>query len=241
MEKKINQTPRRRDYVPALGRHELTQDYDRIIAVMTRERRWRADLLRLVAPAPGQTVLDVGCGTGSFAIMLKQACPDARVIGVDPDESVLSIARAKAQVAGVDIEWRCAMGDELGAAVPEAVDKAVSSLVLHQCALPMKVAILSAVRDRLKAGCATFIADYGEQRTLLMRLLFLQVQRLDGFENTQPNADGALPGLMERAGFAAVVEHRAIPTPTGSISLYSGVRPGPGARILASASSSPPV
>ncbi|WP_293384912.1 hypothetical protein [Phenylobacterium sp. SCN 70-31] len=33
-----------KDFVPALGRPELTGDYDRVIAVMTRERRWRAAL-----------------------------------------------------------------------------------------------------------------------------------------------------------------------------------------------------
>jgi hypothetical protein len=38
------------DFVPALGRAELTADYDRVIAVMTRERRWRTALLDLIAP-----------------------------------------------------------------------------------------------------------------------------------------------------------------------------------------------
>lgn len=214
----------KRDFVPALGRHELTNDYDRIIAVMTRERRWRAELLKLVQPRAGETILDVGCGTGSFAIMLKQACADVEVIAVDPDEAVLAIARSKAAAAGVSIEWRCAMGDELTQAVPEGANKAVSSLVLHQCPMDMKRAILSAMRDVLVPGGRLFIADYGEQRTLLMRLLFRQVQQIDGFANTQPNADGVLPTLMADALYAAVNEHRVVPTPTGSISLYSALR-----------------
>jgi hypothetical protein len=68
------------------------------------------------------------------------------------------------------------------------------------------------------------MADYGEQKSPLMRLAFRQVQALDGFQNTQPNADGVLPALMLEAGFANVRETAVIPTPTGAISLYAAVR-----------------
>lgn len=210
-----------RDFVPALGRPELTGLYDRAVALLTRERRWRTDLLRLVAPAPGETILDVGCGTGSFAVMVKRQCPTARVIGVDPDPAVLGIARAKAEKAGVAIEWFQAMGDELAETGLEPVDKVTSSLVLHQCPLAMKRAIVAAMHGMLRSGGTLFIADYGEQRGRLMRVLFRHIQRLDGFENTQPNADGVLPDLFSAAGFTRVVEQQVISTPTGSISTYS--------------------
>ncbi len=69
------------------------------------------------------------------------------------------------------------------------------------------------------------IADYGLQRTLLMRGLFRAIiQNLDGHVNTQPNADGILPELMRRAGFRGVEETLVIPTLSGSISLYRGIR-----------------
>ena len=210
-----------REFVPALGRPELTGLYDRAVALLTRERRWRADLLHLVAPLPADTILDVGCGTGSFAILMKRECPGARIIGVDPDPVVLEIARAKAERAGVDVEWFQAMGDELEILSSGPADKATSSLVLHQCPLTMKQAIVAAIHAALRPGGALFVADYGEQRGRLMRLLFRQIQRLDGFENTQPNADGALPELFVRAGFECVVERQVLRTPTGSISIYS--------------------
>ncbi|GGB37954.1 class I SAM-dependent methyltransferase [Sphingomonas floccifaciens] len=210
-----------RDFVPALGRPELTGLYDRAIALLTRERRWRAALLHLVAPAAGETILDVGCGTGSFAILMKQRCADARVIGVDPDPAVLTIASGKAERAGVAIEARQAMGDELAAIGTGPVDKATSSLVFHQCPMPMKRATVVAMHRTLRASGALFVADYGEQRSRMMRLLFRQVQRLDGYANTQPNADGLLPRLFAEAGFRKVVEHEVISTPAGSISLYS--------------------
>jgi hypothetical protein len=69
------------------------------------------------------------------------------------------------------------------------------------------------------------VGDYGLQRTALMRLLFRQVQMVDGFDLTTPNARGVLPSLMAGAGFDRVEERRVIPTLTGSISLYTASRP----------------
>src|SRR3546814_13110100 len=72
----------------------------------TRGRRWRLALLEQLAPREGDAILDVGCGTGTFALLVKKAAPGARVVGLDPDPAVLEIAAAKARGAGVKIEWR---------------------------------------------------------------------------------------------------------------------------------------
>lgn len=214
------------DFTPALGRSELTGDYDRVIAVMTRERRWRMALLTMVSPQPGQTILDIGCGTGTFAIMLKAAEPQCEVIAIDPDPEVLRIAQAKAHEQDVAIDWREGFGDQADEiAGSDLADVVVSSLVLHQCPVSMKRDILGASSRALKPGGRLLIADYGLQRTLLMRLLFRQVQMLDGFENTGPNAKGIVAQLIAEAGFVDVAEARVIPTPTGSISIYSAQRP----------------
>ena len=218
-----------KDFIPALGRSELTGDYDRVIAVMTRERRWRAALLDLLDPAEGELIVDIGAGTGSQAIAIKARCPRARVVGVDPDPAVLRIAKGKAEAAGVEVEWLEGFGDDadrrLGASV---ADKVISSLVLHQCDVPVKAEILKAVVRLGRPNARVIIADYGFQRTLLMRLLFRQVQALDGWERTGFNAKGKLPELMADAGLIDVAERRVIPTPTGSISLYVAATPGAG-------------
>ena len=85
--------------------------------------------------------------------------------------------------------------DSLGA---NSVDTVVSSLVLHQCPLPMKRAILASVYEVLKPGGKVVIADFGLQRTALMRLAFRIVQLADGKEDTQPNADGVLARSIGR-------------------------------------------
>ncbi len=212
--------------MPALGRSELTADYDRVIEIMTRERRWRTALLELVDPVDDDVVVDFGAGTGTLGILVKQRAPKARVVCVDPDPAVLAIAATKASSAGVRLEFIQAMGDDAVSDVGEGVaTKVVSSLVLHQCPLAMKAAILAAMWRCARPGGRLCIADYGLQRTMLMKMLFKQVQALDGWENTDPNAKGVLPDLMRGAGFENVEECRVIPTPTGSISLYAGRRP----------------
>ncbi len=214
-----------RDFVPALGKSGSLDRYDAAIALMTREKRWRGELQKAVAPQPGDRIVDIGCGTGTLAIALKQAAPEAVMLAVDPDPAVLTIARAKAGAAGVDVGWFEAMGDELDK-VPalQKCDKIVSSLVFHQCPLVVKNGIAAQMYRLLKPGGALFVADYGEQRSLLMRALFRQIQWLDGFEFTEPNARGCIPELLAGAGFSEVEETRVIPTPTGSISLYRARR-----------------
>jgi len=68
------------------------------------------------------------------------------------------------------------------------------------------------------------VADYGLQRTVLMRKLFRIVGAGDGYQNTEPNAQGVLLELMKEVGFRRVEETAIIPTPTGSISLYRAER-----------------
>ena len=92
-------------FTPALGRLGSLGIYDRAIRLLTREQLWRAALLRQVEPQAGELILDIGCGTGKVAIMLKRLCPAARVVALDPDPDVLKIAARKGIEAGVSIEW----------------------------------------------------------------------------------------------------------------------------------------
>ena len=96
--------------------------------------------------------------------------------------------------------------------------------MLHQTPIEEKRNILTQMRAAIQPGGTLHIADYGLQRTRLMRLLFRRtVQTLDGVEDTQPNADGILPSLIAEVGFREVEEQAVIPSATGSISIYRAV------------------
>ena len=207
-----------RDFTPALP---LLWTYDLAVASLTRESVWRRALLRQLNPQPTDVIADVGCGTGSFLVLAGKAAPSARLIGIDPDERILERARRKLAHANVKAELHQGYLRDAGTLLGQSgVTKIVSSLVFHQVALSEKRAGMCAIFSALRAGGELHVADYGLQRTALMRRLFKLVQRVDGYEHTQPNADGVLPVLMNEAGFRDVEEPAAIPTPTGMISLY---------------------
>ncbi|GLE51456.1 hypothetical protein [Mycobacterium montefiorense] len=76
------------------------------------------------------------------------------------------------------------------------------------------------MRETLRPGGSLHVADYGLQRTAKMRKRFRLVQKGDGFDNTEPNAQGVLPELMAEVGFDHVTEAQVFDTVSGSISIY---------------------
>jgi ubiquinone/menaquinone biosynthesis C-methylase UbiE len=205
-------------FTPALGRLAPARFFD-YVAALTRERLWRGLTVEHLAPRPGDAILDVGCGTGSLALLTARAQPQATVVGLDPDPEVLAVARGKDTQS--QVRWLTGMGDALLDAVGAAsMDAVMSSLVLHQCPIAVKRAVLASMFAVLRPGGRLVIADYGWQRTRLMRTAFRIVQLADGKTDTQPNADGVLPELISGAGFVDVREVQVVPTITGSISIY---------------------
>ncbi|MEU6560448.1 class I SAM-dependent methyltransferase [Nocardia nova] len=207
-------------FTPALGRFAPVGFYDSVVA-LTRERLWRALAVMYVAPRPGELIVDVGCGTGSSTLLVARVEPRANIVGVDPDPAVLAAARRKGEAAGAAVRWCEGMGDRLTeVSGPGTVDTVLSSLVLHQCPLAVKRAILASMYEVLRPGGRLVIADYGRQRTPLMRTAFRIVQFADGKADTQPNADGVLPDLMCDTGFHDVREAEVVSTVSGSVSIY---------------------
>lgn len=64
------------------------------------------------APADGDRVVDLGCGTGNAALLAAER--GARVTGVDPAQRLLDVAAARAAEGDLDIAFR--LGD--GASIP---------------------------------------------------------------------------------------------------------------------------
>ena len=214
-----------REYTPALGYTPLTPLYDVAIATLTRESIWRSTLIDSISPSTGDRIMDVGCGTGSLAIRIKHTAPGASVVGLDPDPEVLARARAKAFKARAGVDWRNGFLNDQLVAELGPMNKVVSSLVLHQTPIAEKQNILRSMWLALASGGSLHIADYGLQRSRLMRSFFrATVQSIDGQIDTQPNADGVIPTLIEEAGFTNVNEVDVIPTLTGSISIYNACR-----------------
>jgi ubiquinone/menaquinone biosynthesis C-methylase UbiE len=207
-------------YVPATRWRLFTRLYDPILALTMRERRFREEMLRRIDAElpPGGTLVDVGCGTGTFALALKERRPDAQVIGVDGDEEILGLARAKRGAEG--IEWREGLAQELP--VPaQSADVVTISLVLHHLLPDDKRSALAGMRRIVKPGGRLHVADWGPPGDPLMSGAFFFAQAIDGFDRTADHRAGRLPALIEEAGFGSVERYGRFRTALGVVELLT--------------------
>lgn len=198
--------------------------YDPVLALTMRERTFRARLrVQVVAGlSAGATVVDVGCGTGTFAIALAAGEPAVDVTGVDGDAEALR--RAKAKPGAERVEWRLGLADALPLD-DGMTDRVVMSLVLHHLAPATRSAALREAVRILRPGGRLHVADLGRPSDPAMRAAFLLVRLMDGFDRTRDHAAGRLPALLTDAGLAIVEHHDSLRTAWGTLDLLSGVRP----------------
>jgi ubiquinone/menaquinone biosynthesis C-methylase UbiE len=147
-------------YIPALRFHWLTPVYDPLLRWGMRESLFKSRLIEQADLRPGQRVLDLGCGTGTLTVMLKQSAPQAEIVGLDGDRDVLSIAESKAAQAGLQIQWDYGMAYRLPYE-DQSFDAVLSSLVVHHLTRSDKVRAFREVRRVLKPGGAFQIVDFG--------------------------------------------------------------------------------
>ena len=161
----------------------------------------RQGLLDAVRVKP-RRIIDLGCGTGSTTLMLKQAFPEAEVVGLDLSPYMLVVADMKAQKAGLKIQWLHSKAESV--AFPDAsFDLVASSLLFHETPPAVSRAILRESFRLLKVGGQVAILD-GNQKTLR------QTEWLtDLFEEpyVKSYAAGSLDAWAGAAGFAAVQTH----------------------------------
>lgn len=213
-----------RSFVPALGVHRLTGLYDAVIARFLAEDIWKAHLVEAVAPAAGDVLIDLGSGTGTLALLLKIAQPEATVIGIDPDPAQLDRAKVKAAAAGLTIRFEQAFADALRLDDGMATT-VVSSLVFHHLRRGTKLAALRQAYRVLRPGGRIIIADWAKPDDVLMRLAYFPVQVLDGFPNTSDNLLGLLPELIRDVGFKDVREIYRRRTLFGNLAFVTGTKP----------------
>ncbi|HEU5196651.1 MAG TPA: methyltransferase domain-containing protein [Methylomirabilota bacterium] len=148
-----------RAYLPASGHHWLLFLYDPFMRLVGAE----AFLRRLVERAglrTGQRVLDVGCGTGTLAVLVKSLHPAVDVTGLDPDPRALARARRKAMRAGVEVRLDEGFADALPYA-PASFDHVFSSFMLHHLPSAEKVAALREARRVLRPAGTLELLDFG--------------------------------------------------------------------------------
>jgi len=208
-------------YIPALGLDALTPLYDPVLHLVFQEDRFKQQLVKQANIQPGQQVLDLGCGTGTLTILVKQAYPAADVMGLDGDLNVLALARTKAEKAGVPLALHAGMAFQLPYA-NHTFDRVLTSLVLHHLITENKQLALYEVARVLKPGGVFYVLDFGKPHNPLAYLISLVLRH---FEEVADNIQGLLPVMFEQAGFVSVEAVMHFMTVAGTLTLYKAQKP----------------
>jgi ubiquinone/menaquinone biosynthesis C-methylase UbiE len=209
-----------RSFIPAAGVDALLPFYDPLVRLLGREEQTRGRLVAEAAIRPGQRVLEIGCGTGSLVLRVKQQHPAASVTGLDPDAKALARASAKAARAGAEIAFEQGFADALP--WPDACfDRVLSSLMLHHLTTDEKQRALAEARRVLAPGGSLHVLDFGPPGGWLDRALTALIHH---GERLDDNLAGRLPDLMHRAGLRDARETGRIRTAFGVLARYTAQR-----------------
>jgi len=184
------------EYIPALGLRILTPFYDFIQKWIVRDKRYKSRLIEQAQIQPGMRVMDLGCGTGTLAIMAKQAQPYAEVVGLDADPEMLKMAYAKKNQEKLDVKFDVGFTNDLP--YPDAsFDRVLSSIMIHHLKNPDKVKTAREIYRILKPGGQLHVIDFGKPSTFYGKLLGPFLHK---FEEANDNIDGKLPIMFREAG-----------------------------------------
>jgi SAM-dependent methyltransferase len=188
----------RRAYLPAAGSDWALPLYDPFVKLFGGDAA-RKPLLEQGALGIARRVLDIGCGTGTLATLIKQRFPNVEVVGLDPDPKALDRAKRKARRANVPITFEQGFADEL--AYPNAsFDRVFSVFMFHHLTSDEQAATLREVRRVLVPGGSIYVLDFIDRKehpgVPLARLLHAP-------DHLNDNSLHRILTMMSGAGFTA--------------------------------------
>ena len=176
----------------------ITYDAVTAFASPPNETWIRQQLIAAIEQKP-QRILDLGCGTGSATLMLKQAFPKAVVIGLDLSPYMLVVADYKAQQAGLNIQWQHGLAEDTGLE-QASFDLVTASFLLHETPPKISQLILQEGFRLIKPGGQVIILD-GNQKKLRHADWLIKIFKEP---YSKVYATGSLNDWMKAAKFEAV-------------------------------------
>ena len=128
---------------------------------MGREGRLREKFLRPARLQTGESVLDVGCGTGSLAIAAKRRVGVAgEVCGLDASAPMIARARNKARKAGLELNFQSGVAEALP--FPDSrFDVVLNTVMLHHLPRTARQECVGEMRRVLKPGGRLLVIEFG--------------------------------------------------------------------------------
>ena len=189
--------------VPALGKDWLTPFFDTLLAVVGLGTPLTERVIERAHIQDGEHLLDVGCGTATLLIVVKSRYPSAQVVGVDPDERALAIARKKIAQYQLEVEVMQARAEHLSFPT-SSFDLVMSTLVFHHLPTEIKQQAMQEIYRVLMPGGRFLLADLGKPEGLALRAFFAlgALAQADEARYIQDNKAGKLPLFLKEVGFA---------------------------------------
>lgn len=125
------------------------------------ERAFRERVLELGQVSTGDAVLDVGCGTGTLAILAKERVgPSGKAHGIDASAEMIARARRKAGRATADVSFQEAIVEDMPFAAP-TFDVVLSTLMFHHLPRSVRERCAREMRRVARAGGRVVVVDFG--------------------------------------------------------------------------------
>jgi ubiquinone/menaquinone biosynthesis C-methylase UbiE len=173
----------------------IARVYDTVIEPVLKSARYLA--LELWPPLPGQSVLDIGCGTGAQLDLYRRA--GCRITGVDPSPAMVALARQK-----LGAQARVDLGDASRLPYPRrCFDLILMSMVLHEMSAEMRSAVIAEAKRVVRANGGIIVLEYHPgplhfPRGWLAKPLILLAERLAGAQHFHHYGEFLAAGGMPR-------------------------------------------
>ena len=154
-----------------------------------KEREFRERLLDLAHVGPGQSVLDIGCGTGSLAIAASgRVGADGVVHGIDGATEMIERATRKAAKAHANATFTHAVVEEMP--FPDGYfDVVIASLMFHHLRRAVREQCAREMRRVLKPGGKALVVEFGRDgKSMIERLHKRGALELSGIHDVMRSA-----------------------------------------------------
>jgi len=178
--------------------------YDVLVNIMTLGQADRLRLLTLdqALLKHGESILDVGCGTGGVTIPAKiRVGENGSAAGIDPAPEMIAVAHRKASRAGMEIDFRVGVIESLPFP-DDTFDVVTSSLMMHHLPEHLQIKGLAEILRVLKPAGRILIADMMRPSTSLFKRFFTSLAFHHG-HGVQFGIEDLLE-LLKQAGFEEI-------------------------------------